>query len=136
MSEGQYNEFEFESSILVLRMFDETKARAFYLEFLGYAVDWEHRFRPETPDSPLYMQISQGASVLHLNGHASEETPAAEVRIPVQRLEAYCEWLCARAPGYERPEIVDPRGEGRRADMNIHDPSGNLLVFWSRAADG
>jgi catechol 2,3-dioxygenase-like lactoylglutathione lyase family enzyme len=37
-------------------VFDETKAREFYVEFLGFKVDWEHRFEPGTP---LYMQLSQ-----------------------------------------------------------------------------
>ena len=28
----------------ILRIFDIAKAREFYLDFLGFAVDWEHRF--------------------------------------------------------------------------------------------
>jgi hypothetical protein len=28
----------------VLRCFDEAKTREFYLDFLGFKVDWEHRF--------------------------------------------------------------------------------------------
>ena len=44
-------------TIPILRIFDEAKAREFYLEFLGFAVDWEHRF---TPDLPLYMQVFAG----------------------------------------------------------------------------
>ena len=30
----------------------------------------------------------------------------------------------------DKPEVVDPRYEGLKTDMNIYDPSGNLLVFW------
>jgi len=26
----------------ILRMFDEARAREFYVEFLGFTVDWEH----------------------------------------------------------------------------------------------
>ena len=78
------NPFGFESSVPVLRMLDEAKAKAFYVDYLGYQVDWEHRF---SPDSPLYMQIHLGPSVIHLNGHATEETPTAEVRIPVKDIE-------------------------------------------------
>jgi len=36
----------------ILRMFDETKAREFYVDFLGFKIDWEHRFRD---GAPLYM---------------------------------------------------------------------------------
>ena len=31
----------------------------------------------------------------------------------------------------ERPEVIDPRYEGRNTDMIQTDPSGNLLVFWT-----
>ena len=124
--------FAFKSSIPVLRMLDEAKARAFYLDYLGYKVDWEHRFTPESPDSPLYMQISQGDSVLHLNGHADSDTPVAEVRVPVLGLDAYCEFLRAKSSDGDHPSVVDPRYEGRNTDMNIYDPFGNYLVFWLR----
>ena len=33
----------------ILRIFDEAKAREFYVEFLGFTVDWEHRFEPDLP---------------------------------------------------------------------------------------
>ena len=37
----------------ILRMFDVRKAREFYLDFLGFKVDFEHRFEPSLP---LYMR--------------------------------------------------------------------------------
>lgn len=121
------NQFGFGSSIPVLRMLDEAKAKAFYLDYLGYEVEWEHRF---SEDSPLYLQIKHGPSVLHLNGHATEETPAAEVRIPVADVEGYCRWLRDKTKGDELPEVVDPRYTGKNTDMNLYDPSGNFLTFW------
>ncbi len=50
----------------ILRIFDEAKAREFYLDFLGFSLDWEHRFEA---DFPLYMQVSRGECVLHLTEH-------------------------------------------------------------------
>jgi catechol 2,3-dioxygenase-like lactoylglutathione lyase family enzyme len=41
----------------ILRSYDEGKAREFYVDWLGFKVDWEHRF---APDTPLYMQVSRG----------------------------------------------------------------------------
>ena len=110
--------FRFESSIPVLRMIDEEKTKAFYLDYLGYHVEWEHRFEPQSKDSPLYMQVRQGDSVFHLNGHATGESPVAEVRIPVHDLDAYCKWLQKKTTGDEKPEVVDPRYEGKNTDMN------------------
>jgi catechol 2,3-dioxygenase-like lactoylglutathione lyase family enzyme len=129
-SEGVGAGYRFGSSIPVLRMLDEALARSFYVDFLGFEVDWEHRFRDDA-QSPLYMQVSQGASVLHLNGHADSDSPVCEVRIPVDGLQAYCESLSAKAISFPSPEVVDPRYEGRKTDINVLDPFGNHLVFWS-----
>lgn len=53
-------EFEISSSIPVMRMFDEAAARAFYLDYLGFEIEWEHRFH-KTAESPLYLQLRLGA---------------------------------------------------------------------------
>ena len=45
---------KFENTTPILRSFDEIKAREFYLAFLEFNLDWEHRF---SEDLPLYMQI-------------------------------------------------------------------------------
>ena len=39
----------------ILRIFDAAKANEFYIDFLGFKVDWQHRFEDGLP---LYMQIS------------------------------------------------------------------------------
>ena len=41
-------------TIPVIRIFDVDKAKAFYLEFLGMKLDWEHCFEP---GFPIYMQV-------------------------------------------------------------------------------
>ena len=124
-------EHEFGSSIPVIRMLSEEDSKEFYLEFLGYKIDWEHRFTEDDPDSPLYMQISYGDSIIHLNGHASNSSPTAEVRIPVKNLGHYELELGERCGKWPKPEAVDPRYEGRNTDMNIIDPADNYLVFWA-----
>jgi catechol 2,3-dioxygenase-like lactoylglutathione lyase family enzyme len=53
-------------TVPILRSFDETKAREFYVDFLGFTVDWTHRFEP---DLPLYMQVSRDGIVLHISEH-------------------------------------------------------------------
>lgn len=40
----------------ILRFFDEARTREFYLDFLGFDVDWEHRFEDGLP---LYLQVSK-----------------------------------------------------------------------------
>ena len=53
-------------AIPVFRIFSVEKAREFYLDFLGFKVDFEHRFEPELP---LFMQVSRGDCVLQLSEH-------------------------------------------------------------------
>ncbi len=125
--------FEIRSSIPVLRMFDEAKAKAFYLDYLGFEVDWESRF---SPTAPLYMQIHLGDAIIHLNGHAKEDAPISQVNIPVLGLENYCEYLLAKGADYPKPSVVDPRYQGRTTDMNIYDPFDNHLVFCSQTTEG
>jgi hypothetical protein len=125
--------FEIRSSIPVLRMLDEAKAKAFYLDYLGFEVDWEGRFNPT---APLYMQIHLGEAVIHLNGHAQEDAPISQVNIPVVGLDKYCQYLIAKGAGYPKPCVVDPRFLGRNTDMNIDDPFGNELVFCSQRTEG
>ncbi len=48
-------EIKFLQTVPILRIFDLAKAREFYCDFLGFKVDWEHRFKPGLP---MYMQVS------------------------------------------------------------------------------
>ena len=43
---------QFTRTIPTLRIFDTAKAKEFYVNFLGFKVDFEHRFEP---DLPLFM---------------------------------------------------------------------------------
>jgi catechol 2,3-dioxygenase-like lactoylglutathione lyase family enzyme len=113
--------------IPILRIFDEAKAREFYVEFLGFRVDWEHRFEPGLP---LYMQVSRDACILHLSEHHGDATPGAAVRIETADVDAYQRALLAKNYKYARPGVEDM--SWRTRDMSIKDPFGNRLTFWSR----
>ena len=125
--------FEIQFAIPVLRMFDEAKAKAFYLDYLGFVVDWEGRFNPT---APLYMQIRLGDALLHLDGHAGEDAPISQAIIQVVGLQQYCDYLIAKKAEYPKPWPVDPRYQGRNTDMNIDDPFGNYLIFCSQTTEG
>jgi uncharacterized glyoxalase superfamily protein PhnB len=108
----------------VLRIFDEGKAREFYVDFLGFQVDWEHRFEPELP---LYMQVSRDGCVLHLSEHHGDSCPGSALRIETVGLDALHAELEAKQYKYARPGIeVMPWGT---RDMAIRDPFGNKLTF-------
>jgi uncharacterized glyoxalase superfamily protein PhnB len=108
----------------VLRIFDEAKAREFYVDFLGFKVDWEHRYEG---NFPIYMQVSLGDCVLHLSEHYGDVSPGASLRIAVKNLDAYRDVLVAKAFRYSRPGIqATPWG---LREMTIRDPSHNRLTF-------
>lgn len=108
----------------ILRIFDEDKALAFYVDFLGFTVDWQHRFGD---DFPLYLQVSRGDCVLHLSEHHGDCTPGSALRIETDELEAFQQQLLAKQYRYAHPQIqAMPWGS---QDMAISDPFGNRLVF-------
>lgn len=113
----------------VLRSFDESKAKRFYRDFLGFTVDWEHRFEPRLP---LYMQVSLGGCVLHLSEHHGDTCPGSTVRIEIDNVDAYRRALLAKADPFCRPDVQD-QPWGRR-EMTVGDPFGNRLIFHSLAA--
>ncbi|HTN77649.1 MAG TPA: glyoxalase superfamily protein [Pirellulaceae bacterium] len=108
----------------ILRIFDETKAKEFYVGFLGFAVDWEHRFEP---GMPLYMQVSREGCVLHLSEHHGDCSPGAAMRIEVSDIDALHAELAAKNYKYGRPGIENTPWGTR--DMSVHDPFSNRLTF-------
>jgi uncharacterized glyoxalase superfamily protein PhnB len=113
----------------ILRIFDEAKAREFYLDFLGFRIDWEHRFGAAFP---LYLQVSRGACVLHLSEHHGDATPGAAIRIETQGVEALCAELAAREYRYAKPQLEQAEWGDRL--LQVRDPFGNRLVFFERAS--
>ncbi|UWF50106.1 VOC family protein [Pseudomonas sp. N3-W] len=108
----------------ILRIFDVAKAVAFYVDFLGFKIDWQHRFEA---DFPLYLQISRGDSVLHLSEHHGDCTPGSALRIETDELEDFQRQLMAKEYVFAHPQIqAMPWGS---QDMTVTDPFGNRLVF-------
>lgn len=110
-------------TIPILRIFDEAKAREFYCGFLGFAVDFEHRF---DAGLPLYMQVSRAGLQLHLSEHHGDASPGSTVYVPLQGVHALHKELNDRQYGYGRPHIErQPWGDV----LTAHDPFGNRIRF-------
>ena len=108
----------------ILRMFDVPKAKEFYVDFLGFTVDWEHTFGPGLP---LYMQVSRDGCVLHLSEHFGDATPGSAMRIETSDVDAFHAELTAKQYKHARPGI-ETMPWGTR-DMSVKDPFGNRLTF-------
>ncbi|MFC5405846.1 glyoxalase superfamily protein [Cohnella soli] len=109
----------------ILRIFDERKAKEFYLDFLGFKMDWEHRFEP---DLPLYMQISKDGVRLHLSEHHGDCCPGAAVRIEIKGIEGFQQHLVQKRYSYARPGLERMPWGSR--ECSITDPFGNRIVFY------
>src|SRR5262245_3296587 len=70
----------------IMRIFDEAKAKEFYVGFLGFELDWEHRFGD---NFPLYAAVSRAGLVLHLSGHHGDATPGSTVFVRMKGVVAY-----------------------------------------------
>jgi catechol 2,3-dioxygenase-like lactoylglutathione lyase family enzyme len=117
----------FQPPVPILRIFDEAKAREFYEGFLGFQVDWEHRFHPE---APLYMQVSSGTLVLHLSEHSGDASPGANMVVYMTGVEAWQKSLIAKNYRYNRPGL---ERQEWALECQVVDPFGNRIRFLERA---
>lgn len=117
------SEVSFDKAIPILRMFDEAKAREFYLDFLGFSVEFEHRFEA---DLPLYLGIVRNGLQLHLSEHHGDASPGSTVFIPMHNIEQLRDELLAKRYGYGRPDIVE---QGWGKVLEVYDPFGNRIRF-------
>ncbi|MGH2636908.1 MAG: glyoxalase superfamily protein [Acidimicrobiia bacterium] len=115
-------------AVPVLRIFDVDRAKEFYVSWLGFSIDWEHRF---DEDAPLYMQISRDGLVLHLSEHSGDGTPGSMVYVSARGVVELHRELQTRAYRYLNPglgvgaaggpclDLLDPFGNGLRIEEAV-----------------
>jgi catechol 2,3-dioxygenase-like lactoylglutathione lyase family enzyme len=111
-------------TVPILRSFDEAKAREFYVEWLGFNVDWAHRFESW---APLYMQVSRAGIVFHLSEHHGDGTPGSHVRIAITGVREFHAELSAKQYKNNRPELQRPAWGG--TEFTVVDPVNNRITF-------
>lgn len=112
------------TAIPLLRLFDYAKVREFYVDWLGFQVEWEHRF---APGMPLYVQVSREGMRLHLTEHHGDCSPGAKVFIDCQGLAGYHRELLGKKYAFNRPG--PEASEWNSLTMEVADPFGNRLLF-------
>lgn len=107
----------------ILRIFDVAKAKEFYLDYLGFTLDWEHRFGD---NFPLYCQVSRSGLTLHLSEHSGDASPGARVFVRIQGIDALHKELHAKDYRFMKPGIeVQPWGR----EVMVIDPFSNRISF-------
>jgi hypothetical protein len=109
----------------ILRIFDIPKAHEFYLGFLGFEVQWEHRF---SNDAPLYTEIARDGCVLHLSEHHGDASPGSAVRIRVEDIASLHRELLGKNYRFAKPGLGET--PWRTREMCVADPFGNRLNFF------
>lgn len=111
----------------ILRIFDEAKAKEFYVDYMGFQIDWEHRFEE---NMPLYMQVSRAGCILHLSEHHGDGTPGTRIRIECDDVAAFHQELTSKDYKYLCPGVEEQPWANK--EMSLADPFGNVLIFFER----
>ena len=115
--------------IPALRIFDEAKAREFYLDFLGFKVDFEHRFGQ---NFPLFMQVSRDECILHLSEHHGGASPGAGIVIQIEGIRDLHAELTAKNYRFAHPGLETKQWGA--LEMTVVDPFANNLTFSEKQA--
>jgi catechol 2,3-dioxygenase-like lactoylglutathione lyase family enzyme len=115
---------QFQRVVPVFRIFSLEKAREFYLDFLGFKVDWEHRFEP---GAPVYMQISRDGLAIHLSEHHGDGTPGSYVYVYMTGVMALHRALTDKKYRHARPGLNEQ--EWGMTESVVADPFNNRITF-------
>jgi uncharacterized glyoxalase superfamily protein PhnB len=115
---------KFRGAIPILRIFSVEKAMEFYVDFLGFTIDWEHRF---AENMPLYAQVSRSGLKLHLSEHHGDASPGSTVFVWMRGIADYHRELIGKNYRYNRPGLEDAPWDARL--IEVSDPFGNKIRF-------
>lgn len=112
----------------ILRIFDIDVAHNFYMEYLGFHIDWQHKF---ADNFPLYLQISKDDCIIHLSEHFGDASPHSAIRIYWENLDALHTELIQKNYKYAKPQVE--KTDWETLELSITDPFSNRLIFWEDA---
>jgi len=121
---------ELHSVVPILRIFSVEKACEFYVGFLGFTWDWEHRF---DDNAPLYTSVSRDGCILHLSEHHGDGAPGSHIRIETTDIAGLHHELTERKYRFARPGLEET--PWRTREVTVDDPFGNRLTFYEDVKD-
>jgi catechol 2,3-dioxygenase-like lactoylglutathione lyase family enzyme len=114
----------FDCAIPVFRIYSLEKAYEFYIDFLGFKVDWEYRFEP---GAPVYMQVSRGGIALRLSEHHGDGTPGSIAYVNITGARELHRELNDKKYRHNRPGIQEQ--EWGMTEVVVVDPFNNRITF-------
>jgi hypothetical protein len=118
---------DFQRAVPIFRIFSLEKARVFYLDFLGFKVEWEHRFEP---DAPVFMQVSRGGLAVNLSEHHGDGTPGSIVYVYMTGVKALHRELNDKKYRHNRPGLQQQ--DWGMTELTVTDPFNNRITFGER----
>lgn len=111
-----------------LRITDYEQSKTFYVDGLGFTIDWEHRFKPHFP---VFIQITRDDMTFYLSQHAGDCQVGGLIHFFVANVD---DWYAE----FQRKSvaIAEPPNEGIAGlrSMTVVDPDGNQLRFCTLTA--
>lgn len=120
------DEISIQPAIPIFRIFAVDKAMEFYCDFLGFKLDWEHRFGE---NFPLYCQISRSGMLMHLSEHSGDASPGAKAFVPMTGIKAYHAELIGKKYRYMKPGLEQADWG---LEVTVIDPFSNRITFCER----
>lgn len=112
-----------QSVVPQLRMLSAQASMPFYLDTLGFVVDWEHRF---DAGMPLFAQLTRAGHTIFLSEHAGDCEPGGAVYFWVDDVDdCHRRFFAGGAPHLTSPADT-PWGT---REFTVIDPAGNRLRF-------
>jgi len=110
----------------VMRVFDYRKTIEFYIDWLGFHMEWEHK----PVDNPFYMRITLGDVSIDLSEHHGECSPGAKIAITgFEGLEAYHQHLTGKRYKFMNPGLEKMKWNSETLEMTVIDPFYNQIIF-------
>ena len=110
----------------ILRIDDYEVAKRYYVEFLGFEIEFEWR---HVADSPVYMGVARGGVALHLSEHLGEPAgrPGAAL-FQVDNVLDFFEELKRKKSDMTEAPVDQAWGF---TELRFMDPFENKLIFTS-----
>lgn len=109
-----------------LRITDYATSKRFYVDGLGFQIDWEHRFKPHLP---VFMQVSRDGLGVFLTEHTGDCPVGGLVHLYVPDVDSW--FVEFQRKGIPVKEPPNESLQGLRS-MTIVDPDGNKLMISTR----
>lgn len=113
-----------EKVIPVLRIFDYKKAIEFYIDWLGFKINWEHTFDDNTP---VYLEIEKDGLIIHLSEHHGDGTPGTNVFVWCNGVEEFHKEIINKKYKYNKPGLE--KTFYGALSVKVIDPFHNQVIF-------